>query len=62
VLRDAVANDHVADLNVLDEALGDRCNALTDDPDTIRGHTLFHWWPAFFHWWPAFFHWWPAFA
>ena len=47
LLRQAVANDHIADRNVLDEALGDRCNALTDDPDTIGGHTLLHWWPAF---------------
>jgi|AGTN01.1.fsa_nt_gi hypothetical protein len=47
LLREAVANDHIEDLADLDQILGDRCNALTDDPDTIRGRTLFHWWPAF---------------
>lgn len=46
VLREAVANDQVEDLAVLDHVLGDRCNTLTDDPDTIRGRTLFYWWPA----------------
>ncbi len=47
LLREAVANDHIDDLASLDHVLGDRCNVLTDDPDTIRGRTLFHWWPAF---------------
>ena len=47
LLREAVANDHIKDLAVLDQVLGDCCNGLTDDPDMIRGRTLFHWWPAF---------------
>jgi len=47
LLREAVANDHIDDLAVLDQVLGDRCNALTDDPDTICDCTLFHWWPVF---------------
>ena len=30
----------------LDKAVGERCVALTDQRDTIRASTLFHWWPT----------------
>jgi hypothetical protein len=29
-----------------DHAVGDRCIALTQQPDIIRNSTLFHWWPG----------------
>jgi len=34
-------------LDDLDQVLGQRCCVLADEPDLIRGHTLFHWWPAY---------------
>lgn len=28
----------------LDQAQGQRCMALQDDPETIRGYVNYHWW------------------
>ena len=40
-----LANHCFATIESLDQAVGDRCVALTHQPDTIRASTLFHWWP-----------------
>jgi transposase len=40
-----LANRCFASIESLDQALGDRCVALTQQRDTIRASTLFHWWP-----------------
>jgi DDE superfamily endonuclease len=43
--NEAVANRHFASLGALDAALAERCLALADQPETIKAHTRFHWWP-----------------
>ena len=43
--REAMANQSFASLNDLDQALAARCRALTKQPNTIKAHTQFHWWP-----------------
>jgi transposase len=43
--REAVANRHFASLADLDRALAARCLALAEQPETIKAHTRFHWWP-----------------
>jgi transposase len=40
-----LANRCFDTIAALDNAIGDRCIALTRQPDTIRAATLFHWWP-----------------
>ena len=40
-----LANHCFATIESLNHAVGDRCVALTQQPDTIRASTLFHWWP-----------------
>jgi DDE superfamily endonuclease len=45
LVRDAVANRSFASLGDLDQALAERCLALAKQPDTIKAHTTFHWWP-----------------
>lgn len=42
---EALANTYFETIEDLDNAVGDRCLALTDQPDIIRESTLFHWWP-----------------
>jgi DDE superfamily endonuclease len=42
---EAVANRCFADLTALSDALEPHCLALARQPDVIRDHTLFHWWP-----------------
>jgi len=27
------------------EVVAERCRVLAQDPETLRRHTLFHWWP-----------------
>ena len=27
------------------EAVAERCRVLAQDPETLRRHSLFHWWP-----------------
>ena len=41
-----LANRCFATIESLDEAVGDRCIALTQQPDIMRDSTLFHWWPC----------------
>jgi hypothetical protein len=45
LVDEAIANQNFASLADLDQALARRCLALIDQPDTIRTHTTFHWWP-----------------
>jgi hypothetical protein len=40
-----LANRCFATIESLDHALAERCLALTNQFDTIRKSTLFHWWP-----------------
>ena len=42
---ESLANQHFADLGDLDRALAERCLALADQPEAIKAHTCFHWWP-----------------
>jgi transposase len=43
--NEAVANRHFAGLGDLDAALAERCLALCDQPEVVKAHTRFHWWP-----------------
>ena len=43
--REAVANRNFAGLADLDRALAARCLVLAGQPDLVKGHTRFHWWP-----------------
>jgi DDE superfamily endonuclease len=40
-----LANRCFETIENLDQAVGNRCVALTQQPNTIRDSTLFHWWP-----------------
>ena len=42
-----LANEYFQTLDDLDQVLGQRCRVLADEPDLIRAHTRFHWWPAY---------------
>jgi hypothetical protein len=33
------------DLEEMMEVVAERCRVLAQDPETLRRHTLFHWWP-----------------
>lgn len=46
LIDEPVANRTFADLDELEAVLVDRCQALRADPDRIKAHTHFHWWPA----------------
>ena len=48
LVNEAVANRYFRDLGELVEVVAERCRVLEGDPDTLRRHTLFHWWPR----WP----------
>ena len=43
--NEAVANRHFADLAELDAVLAERCLALGEQPEAIKAHTRFPWWP-----------------
>jgi hypothetical protein len=43
--NEAVANRRFEDLAALSDALEPHCLALAEQPGTIRGRTLFGWWP-----------------
>ena len=45
LVNEAVANRYFRDLGELVEVVAERCRVLEGDPDTLRRHTLFHWWP-----------------
>lgn len=41
----ALVNQHFADLDALIDAQAEQCRRLCEQPECIRAHTLFHWWP-----------------
>ena len=41
----ALAHQHFATIDALEDAQAARCVALQARPDLIRSTTLFHWWP-----------------
>jgi transposase len=43
--NEALANRHFQDLDVLQDAQAQRCLTLQRQPEVIRAHTSFHWWP-----------------
>ena len=43
--NEAVANRSFASLDDLGGVIEQRCLQLSDQPDTIRHHTHFNWWP-----------------
>ena len=45
LVDEAVANRYFRDLEEMMEAVAARCRVLAQDPETLRRHTLFHWWP-----------------
>lgn len=45
LVDEPLANRLFATLDELDTTVGDRCVALTEQRETVREHTLFHWWP-----------------
>jgi hypothetical protein len=45
-VNEPLANRCFATIESLDQAVADRCIALTQQQDIIRDSTLFHWWPS----------------
>ena len=43
--NEGVANRYFEELEELEEALIERCVALSDQPEIIRSYTRYHWWP-----------------
>lgn len=43
---EVVANKAFDSLEELEQALDQRCSALTEQPDIIKAHTHFNWWPS----------------
>src|SRR5215208_6971575 len=43
--NEGVANRYFEEIEELEEALIERCVALCDQPEIIRSHTRYHWWP-----------------
>ena len=43
--NEGVANRHFEEIEELEEALVDRCVALSNQPKLIRYHLRYHWWP-----------------
>jgi len=41
-----LVNRYFQTIEQLDNAVGERCLALTQQTETIRASTLFHWWPC----------------
>jgi hypothetical protein len=44
--NEPLANQRFDDLATLEKVQAERCLVLQQEPDRIRRHTLFHWWPA----------------
>jgi hypothetical protein len=40
-----LVNRHFETIEALDQAVSERCVALTQQQEMIRASTLFHWWP-----------------
>ena len=45
VVNEAVANRYFRDLEEMMAAVAERCRVLAQDPETLRRHTQYHWWP-----------------
>jgi hypothetical protein len=45
LVNERVANRLFEDLDKLEEALVERCLALSEQPALLRGSTRSHWWP-----------------
>lgn len=45
LVNERVANRLFEDLDELEEALVERCLALSGQPELLRGSTRYHWWP-----------------
>ena len=45
LVDEPVANRAFPDLDALEDVLVDRCRALEADPQRLKAHTHFHWWP-----------------
>jgi hypothetical protein len=45
LVDEPIVNRIVADLDALETVLVERCRTLEADPQRLRTHTLFHWWP-----------------
>ena len=43
--NEGIANRHFEEIEELEEALGERCVALSKQPDLIRSYLRYHWWP-----------------
>ena len=45
LVNERIANHPFEDLDELEGALVERCLALSEHPDLLRGHTRYYWWP-----------------
>ena len=45
LVNERIANRPFGDLDELEGALVERCLALSQHPDLLRGHTRYRWWP-----------------
>jgi transposase len=46
LINEPLANRRFESVAALEAVQADRCLALQQQPDRIRQHTLFHWWPT----------------
>ena len=46
LVDEPVANRAFPDLDALEAVLVDRCRTLEADPQRLKAHTRYHWWPA----------------
>lgn len=44
LIREGYVNKELCDIDELEEIIIGRCLYLSDNPDLVRSHTLFHWW------------------
>ena len=45
LVDEPIVNKHVATIDELDDIIGQRCAALANLRDAIKGRAGFHWWP-----------------
>src|SRR5207237_201734 len=45
VVDEPIINKHIPDLETLDAIVSERCAALANDRQTLKGRAGFHWWP-----------------
>lgn len=44
LIREAAANQQFKSIEELENVIEARCRRMTEEPELIRGHTLYHWW------------------